>query len=137
MAIAIEHSRPCISCIHRHIDATTFTVLSFVPRPRREIESIRCAGISCQAVRSVASLRHRYSAPVFRSIRGLVNRAIALCPYAPILRTTCHQHVECPSAIPDNSPGKRFFLRDASVFQLPVLAPVHALVYTAPEGGYV
>src|SRR5882724_960011 len=137
VAIAIKHSCPRFSCIDRQVDAAAFSVLACVPRPRCEIKPVRCAGINCQPIRGVAPLRHRYPPPVFRSISRFVNRAITISSYAPILGTTGHQHVECSPGIPHNSPGKRFFLRDASVFQLPALAPVDALVYSAPEGGNI
>src|SRR6266699_1339736 len=137
VAIAIKYLPPSPSCIYRQVDPATVPVLSFVPRPRREIESIRLAGINRQAVRSIASLGHRYPTPVFRPIGGLVNRSVRLCSYASVLRTARQQDVKSPSAVSHNSPGKRFILGDSSVFQLPALAPVCALVYPAAEGGNV
>src|SRR5207245_11445662 len=112
-------------------------MIPFVPRPRCEIKPFRFTGINRQAVRRIASLRHWKPAPLLRSVRGLVDRSIALRSQASIFRTTRPQHVECPLTIPHSSPGKGFLLGDASVFQLPTLASGNALVYPAPEGGNV
>jgi len=77
-------------------------------------------------------LGHRYSAPVSRAVGGPVNRASpsSLCSH---LGTTRHQHVECPfrSSPILQAKGSSGGCRR---FELPTPTPVHALVYTAPEG---
>src|SRR5437899_3147182 len=125
VAVAIEHLPPSFACILRQVDAAAIPVFSFIPCPCRKIETIRCVGIDCQAIRTIACLGHCYTRPAFCPVAGFVDRTITLGPDTPVFGTSRYENVKRAPSVSHDSPGKWFFFRNACIFQRPVLPYVH------------
>ncbi len=77
MLVSIQTRPPIFASVIRNVDAAAFAVLAFFHGPRGQIQSLRIFGIYCQAVRRIAALGKRDGLPVFRSISGTIECAIA------------------------------------------------------------
>jgi len=116
MLVSIQTRPPIFASVIRNVDAAAFAVLAFLHGPRGQIQSQRIFVIYCQAIRRIAPLGKRDGLPVFLSISGTIECAIAFGADFSFFRSACDQHVERATAIANNSPCKRLLLRDAGIF---------------------
>src|SRR5262249_23992981 len=135
VSVTGKDAAPGETAVFREENASTITVGAGFSCPSSEIQPLRRAGIDCECVRPIHSIRKANGMPMLCPIPGAIKGAIVGIANAAVFGAPGNYRIQGPVRSEREAPSERLLLRNSAIFQRPSLASVCALVYAPPKTG--